>query len=696
METVKTLQSYSKRTIAVDWGLYFFFTLASILFLLRLNSPYHVLLFWTTLGFVGVFIIWALGLILTDVLLHSEHTKQILLILVILSLLPLFLGLVYLTVQVMPVGWLLAYSLGCLFAIAVAIILFGIITNHRLKIIREKLLKEKSSVILKVVVPTDPNNWENYVKKHYATINSFEFNENFPPIQGYVTAGMKKTLARTRSQNTMALISGKMYKRDYRKILAHEGVFEITFEGPIVHHQDIADCTARSIGSITDVAEHIGAPAVWDAGIRGRGAVIGIMDFGVRACDIGDGNMQKRTLGSSYEGWSQDENALPIGSATPICHGTMLAWDALNIAPEAKIVDIGVGRAYPGEDPNTNWYRNCLWALDDIIKMYNDLPQARRDGRVPPNIIVVSWSISHISPNFCKHTHDPHDDLTIKFLELMNKGVIICFAAGNCGEECPNRQACQLHVGSGFSIWGVNGHPESICVGAHNIDDPVQRLGNSSQGPSLLCKAMGVSTIKPDILAPGNFIGYSQHDNSTSAANAIVAGVCALLFESYSQQNQQLTHAIAREILISTAKDPLQLGLPNDSWGYGCVNAVDACGVSIPAQRGPSDYWAPQEAYPCGDIINLCRCFIATAAFDSPLNHHVQFLREYRDKVLLQSTFRAPFERLLNTYYKFSPPIATKMRQSKTLKRLVKYSIVYPIVIHLKSMLSLKQAIARK
>jgi len=74
-------------------------------------------------------------------------------------------------------------------------------------------------------------------------------------------------------------------------------------------------------------------------------------------------------------------------------------------------------------------------------------------------------------------------------------------------------------------------------------------------------------------------------------------------------------------------------------------------------------------------------CFIATAAFGSELNPHVQFLRNFRDDVVLKSTFKNTFRWLLTQYYRFSPPIARKMKANSLLKNTIKYSIVYPFVL---------------
>ena len=74
------------------------------------------------------------------------------------------------------------------------------------------------------------------------------------------------------------------------------------------------------------------------------------------------------------------------------------------------------------------------------------------------------------------------------------------------------------------------------------------------------------------------------------------------------------------------------------------------------------------------------RCFIATAAYGSELALPVQFLREFRDDVVLKSRFQKPFEDTLNIYYKFSPPIANLMIHNKPFKYAMKYSIVLPLI----------------
>lgn len=75
------------------------------------------------------------------------------------------------------------------------------------------------------------------------------------------------------------------------------------------------------------------------------------------------------------------------------------------------------------------------------------------------------------------------------------------------------------------------------------------------------------------------------------------------------------------------------------------------------------------------------RCFIATAAYGSELSPSVQFLREFRDNIVLKSRFRGFFEKILEIYYTFSPCIARKMEEKRVFKYFMKYMAVLPFLI---------------
>jgi len=67
------------------------------------------------------------------------------------------------------------------------------------------------------------------------------------------------------------------------------------------------------------------------------------------------------------------------------------------------------------------------------------------------------------------------------------------------------------------------------------------------------------------------------------------------------------------------------------------------------------------------------RCFIATAAYGSPLEKHVQVLRQFRDVYLLPSKIGHAF---VDAYYSLSPPAAEFIAGHDTLRALVRFALL--------------------
>lgn len=70
------------------------------------------------------------------------------------------------------------------------------------------------------------------------------------------------------------------------------------------------------------------------------------------------------------------------------------------------------------------------------------------------------------------------------------------------------------------------------------------------------------------------------------------------------------------------------------------------------------------------------KCFIATAAFGTPLAKEIDVLRNFRDKKLNKNFIGAVFVRY---YYKISPPIAKIISRNEFLRKIAR-AMIRPVV----------------
>ncbi|MBI4688237.1 MAG: S8 family serine peptidase [Nitrospirae bacterium] len=118
-------------------------------------------------------------------------------------------------------------------------------------------------------------------------------------------------------------------------------------------------------------------------------------------------------------------------------------------------------------------------------------------------------------------------------------------------------------------------------------------------------------------------------------------------------------------------------GLTPDACYKYVARAFNAADVSDHTAEAPADP-------PDGSGGHARNCFIATAAYGSPMHPYVEALRIFRDAHLLSNYLGSKF---VDMYYKFSPPIADVIRDSEPLKSLTRLAlapvimvVVYPYV----------------
>jgi subtilisin family serine protease len=302
-------------------------------------------------------------------------------------------------------------------------------------------------------------------------------------------------------------------------------------------------------GSMAEVRAYLGVDQIWAAGHRGDGIVVGVVDGGITAIGRTPKPGETARIGNVIGGFPPDWGTTAAAWGD---HGNMCATDVLGMAPNAKIYDLRIsdGAFISAALAAYNWAIN----------------QFRSNGT--PHILTNSFGIFQEAwdSDYARNANHP---FTRKVVEAIDLGIVVLFAAGNCGATCPDGR-CGPDVGPGRSIWGANSHPRVITVGAVNRNE--QFVGYSSQGPGAL------DSNKPDFCSITHFTGYFNSDSGTSAATPICAGVAALL----KQANPSLRQDEVKSAFRTTARDIGPVGFDQHS-GAGIIRGKSAYDSARPS-----------------------------------------------------------------------------------------------------------------
>lgn len=383
----------------------------------------------------------------------------------------------------------------------------------------------------------------------YASNQIASFDRGFEPIRMRNSNRPSRLAFGTDAprQDTFVVRTSIDSRADVEKLKKNPGVIEV-FADPEIAPLPGVDCDSSTPSATApQIAAALGADRLWsERNTRGEGIIIGIVDGGVS--------------GSKFPvvgGWSPDPN-YPPGHHSVVWggHGNMCAFDSLIACPAAQIFDYSVGRT-AGVSALLN---SALQAFESAILSF--------ENGSGPHVLSNSWGLYQqgwdpFPPGHASnYTHNPNHPFNRKVLEAIDAGILVSFAAGNCGQVCPDER-CGPDTGPGRSIRGANGMTRVVCVGAVSIHR--DWVGYSSQGPSSL------DLEKPDLCGYTHFRGETNCDSGTSAACPIVAGVLGLL----RAIDPALTQDRARAALRNTAAHPL--GQHFDTrYGRGVVDAYSA------------------------------------------------------------------------------------------------------------------------
>jgi len=325
--------------------------------------------------------------------------------------------------------------------------------------------------------------------------------------------------------------------------------------------------------------ERVRADDVWAMGIRGKGVVVAGNDTGIF--------WRHEALQERYRGWDGEQahhdthwhdavnhQAVPYDDHG---HGTLTLGtvvgkggesERIGMAPEARWIGCknmdSAGFGTPAR------YIECFEFFLAPYSHGGD-PMADGDPALAPDVINNSWA--------CPPSEGCGPETLQAAVEAVGAaGIMVVVSAGNYG-----------YGGCGSVQYPPAIYEAAFSVGAFADGDTI--AGFSSRGPVI---ADGSNRLKPDVAAPGVGVrscrsngGYGS-GSGTSMAAPHVAGQVALMLSANPQLRGQVD---AIEDLIEQTTDPKTAtvpcggeppdALPNNTWGYGIINAFDAVWAAL-------------------------------------------------------------------------------------------------------------------
>ena len=222
----------------------------------------------------------------------------------------------------------------------------------------------------------------------------------------------------------------------------------------------------------------------------------------------------------------------------------------------------------------------------------------------------------------------------------------------NCGSDCTESYLSGMPVTltaapvAGFRFIGWSG----ACTGT-----------------AAVCVLLidGAKSVAADFGPIQRTLAVSRTGGGTGSVTSNLAGIacgntCSAMFNSGA--TVQLTATSAADSTFS-------------GWGGACAGQGNPCAVTLNSDSSVTATFQllpPQSSAGGGGG----RCFIATAAYGTPMAQEVRYLRAFRDQYLLTNRAGTWF---VEWYYDWSPPVADYIRARDGLRAAVRWTLV-PLV----------------
>jgi subtilisin family serine protease len=364
----------------------------------------------------------------------------------------------------------------------------------------------------------------------------------------------------------------------------------------IVKADDVAGSGGVGAASIGDnetffgiqwAPKSIHAPEAWDAGARGNGVRVAVLDGGLNADHVDlAGGVDVACSASMVDGFNFNEDVAGFSHATHVA-GIIAARDngigTIGVAPGATIIGVKV-------------LQNGTGSFEDVIEgiMYAADPSTTpgKEGCARADVINMSLGSTFVPTREDKELLKALDKAT-KFAD--KHGVTVIASAGNEGQNLDDEKTLVTVPAQSARVLAISATgPVGFALGATNFSRPASY---TNFGKSLVSfGAPGGDGVLPGddlctvplpgfgtitnfcwvfdlVISPGSITGNSYFFAAgTSMAAPATAGVAALIIEAHggSMKPSQV------EAKLKQSSDDLGKPGKDEFYGQGFVNALRA------------------------------------------------------------------------------------------------------------------------